>query len=79
VGFEATIPAFGPMKTVHALDVAATVIGRIKEHILKRKNALVCFIELNYVFCFLKEDISMNNLVAFASSSGEMYFKFHLI
>jgi hypothetical protein len=28
VGFESTIPAFERAKTVHALDRAATVIGR---------------------------------------------------
>jgi hypothetical protein len=29
VGFELTIPAFERTKTVHALDRAATVIGRV--------------------------------------------------
>jgi hypothetical protein len=29
VGFEPTIPAFQRMKTVHALDRAATVIGSV--------------------------------------------------
>jgi hypothetical protein len=30
VGFEPTIPAFKRAKTVHALDRAATVFGKIK-------------------------------------------------
>jgi hypothetical protein len=30
VGFEPTIPAFEGAKTVHALDLAATVIGNMK-------------------------------------------------
>jgi hypothetical protein len=30
VGFEATIPVFERAKTVHALDIEATVIGKIR-------------------------------------------------
>jgi hypothetical protein len=29
VGFEPTIPVFEQAKTVHALDIAATVIGSV--------------------------------------------------
>jgi hypothetical protein len=32
VGFEPTIPAFERAKTVHALDRAATGIGKIKKY-----------------------------------------------
>jgi hypothetical protein len=35
VRFETTIPAFEQTKTVHALDRAATVIGRRNLYILK--------------------------------------------
>jgi hypothetical protein len=31
VGFEPTIPAFELVKTVHALDRAATVIGKFSD------------------------------------------------
>jgi hypothetical protein len=33
MGFEPTIPAFERAKTVHALDGAATVIGRISIYV----------------------------------------------
>jgi hypothetical protein len=36
MGFEPTIPAFERAKTVHALDGAATVIGKHKPIIIKK-------------------------------------------
>jgi hypothetical protein len=36
VGFEPTIPVFEQAKTDHALDLAATEIGEMQTHILKR-------------------------------------------
>jgi hypothetical protein len=38
VGFETTIPAFERTKTVHALDSAATVIGKYNHELNKFNN-----------------------------------------
>jgi hypothetical protein len=43
VGFKSTIPAFQRVKTVHALDRAATVIGKQYGDIIKLKtNGGIC-------------------------------------
>jgi hypothetical protein len=43
VGFEPTIPVFEGVKTFHALDSAATVIGILRDAITYQYNSLVLF------------------------------------
>jgi hypothetical protein len=41
VEFEPTIPVFEPAKTVHALDLAATVIGSKNRILLKSDSTII--------------------------------------
>jgi hypothetical protein len=51
VGFEATIPVFELVKTFHALDRVATVIGHWHSGIISHCNELYLFIVNNkYIF-----------------------------
>jgi hypothetical protein len=48
VGFELTIPVFERAKTVHALDIAATVIGPLFYDLLKYPYSILIS---NIYFC----------------------------
>jgi hypothetical protein len=50
--FEPTIPAFEPAKTVHALDRATTVIGRID--IINKKSMEMIIFAMNFIYPILK-------------------------
>jgi hypothetical protein len=50
VGFESTIPVFERTKTIHALDCAATVIG--KESSYLTENALRLHYKINRLTVF---------------------------
>jgi hypothetical protein len=52
VGFEPTIPAFKRAKTVHALDRAATVIGRKSAWIAENKFHINLFSSRGWIITF---------------------------
>jgi hypothetical protein len=55
MGFQRTIPAFEQAKTVHALDRAATVIGKFIFTLWRELCSFLAFLSLSRQFRSLKK------------------------
>jgi hypothetical protein len=60
VGFEPTIPAFERAKTVHALDLAATVIGWSLISVLIMPKVSYSLMEIDMSVAFIYRDCGNN-------------------